>query len=590
MSQSNLGAKIFLGFIIFMCLEIFALSTGSFPMAGMVLIAGSVLLIMAFASVGREMMNGSGGNAAQEIAQLHQEMSSLQQRLQQLERGSDAVNSPLAPAPARVEEPVVSHTTVSVTEPEDQGHDSDRRDPDDISTQGEPEVPRNSETDFVRTWVTRVGIAILVLGVSFLVGYTFKYLGPLARILTGYAFSTVLFGLGMYWESRPRYQNFGRALLAGGWALIYFTTYAMYYFPVSRVIQGQVLAGILLFLVSLGMIAHALKYKSEGVFAAALFMAYVTVVIGSITWFSYTAILFLGIALAALSSYFGWMRSLILGTFLTYFIHITRIGPAIPLYMNLVFVTSYWLIFIAGFHFLPRLAKPSYDLRVGGANFGNLFLWSVLGFPLIKELYFDQRLWIVLAAGLCYGGWALFAHHHGKEGLRRSDIFGAIFLITASFPLRFSNDTTLLLWTIEIPFLLYAWIAFREQIFRYAGYVLFFVVSAWMCDMVGSFGSHWSRHEGVLLLYALCTAVCAVLLNWSKTANDPLGDGEVAMDHVFSFASFLAALRLLDLQFSDLKLVSALILVCGFLFVLFAVFRMKRFLWYAYILLFILVC
>ena len=73
---------------------------------------------------------------------------------------------------------------------------------------------------------------------AFLISYTFKYFGPFLKIAFGYLVGGALFFAGIKLEAKERLMNYGRALLGGAWAIIYFTTYAMYHFEASRIISS----------------------------------------------------------------------------------------------------------------------------------------------------------------------------------------------------------------------------------------------------------------------------------------------------------------------------------------------------------------
>jgi hypothetical protein len=73
-------------------------------------------------------------------------------------------------------------------------------------------------------WLNRVGVGVLVMGVSLLLGYTFENLGPIGKLLIGYLVTSSLLGGGIWLERKEKYSLYGKALIGGGWALGYFTT------------------------------------------------------------------------------------------------------------------------------------------------------------------------------------------------------------------------------------------------------------------------------------------------------------------------------------------------------------------------------
>ena len=57
--------------------------------------------------------------------------------------------------------------------------------------------------------------------------YSFTQTGPGGRVAIGLGVSFAMLAGGFVMEKRARYKIFARGLLGGGWAALYFTTYAM---------------------------------------------------------------------------------------------------------------------------------------------------------------------------------------------------------------------------------------------------------------------------------------------------------------------------------------------------------------------------
>src|SRR5712672_2683130 len=69
-------------------------------------------------------------------------------------------------------------------------------------------------------WLNKLGIVILVLGVAFFLAYELKTLGPVGKVLVGYAVSAVLLGAGVWIERHHLYRTLAHAGVGGGWALL----------------------------------------------------------------------------------------------------------------------------------------------------------------------------------------------------------------------------------------------------------------------------------------------------------------------------------------------------------------------------------
>jgi Predicted membrane protein (DUF2339) len=161
-------------------------------------------------------------------------------------------------------------------------------------------------------------VLVLVTGVALLVRYSFAYLGPAGRVAIGYFLSLAMLATGVRLERRREYATFAFGLIAGGWAAVYFTTYAAHAFDAARVIDSQVVGTLMLVAVATAMVAHSLKYRSQTVTALAYIVAFFTLGITPMTGFSLVASLPLAASLLVVAQRFGWTGVSTLGVASTY--------------------------------------------------------------------------------------------------------------------------------------------------------------------------------------------------------------------------------------------------------------------------------
>ena len=433
-----------------------------------------------------------------------------------------------------------------------------------VRTQEQEGAGRGSdmELDFGRNWLNKIGIVVLALGVAFLISYTFKYFGPFLKIAFGYGVGGALFLAGLKLEAKEKFMNYGRVLLGGAWAIIYFTTYAMYHFEASRIIANQGADIFLLALVVAGMMGHVLKYKSEGMMSVVLFVAYLTSTIGQVTFFTVISSLFLALLVLFLVYKFQWVKTLSFGIILTYGIHYIWVVPnllssargGLPFgmaganyydLMNFAFLSCYWAVFLFGVHLIRAGKDPDLTRTVAATNFGNIALYSVLSYPLILRLFNAQRFTLVLMAGLIYLVCALLMRKLGRNKMYVSDIVAAVFAITFSISLKFLPTSTLLLWMVEIPFLLFIGTHFKEKIFRYFSYALSAIVAMRILILgfeyqpgIDFLGLFWSWYGFMCFWASISTNVCFNLIRRMKeeTENDVF---DLAFDQIFSFGACL---------------------------------------------------
>jgi hypothetical protein len=174
-----------------------------------------------------------------------------------------------------------------------------------------------------------VGIGILVLGLAFLLVYSLTRMGPGGRVATGVVCGGALLMLGNFLEKKPNFILFGRILMAGGWATIYFTAFGAHSIPEMKVIADRVAGTLVLAIVAAAMLAHTLKYASEPLTGTALLLAYITLFIfHDVTLYTQIAAFVLAVLIAVFTWKFRWFRMQLCGIVLLY------VGYGILLYLQ----------------------------------------------------------------------------------------------------------------------------------------------------------------------------------------------------------------------------------------------------------------
>ncbi len=247
------------------------------------------------------------------------------------------------------------------------------------------------------SWLNKVGVLVLVIGIALLLGYEFGRVGPAGRVAIGLGVSLILLIGGVVLERRPVYAIFARGLIGGGWAALYFTTYAMHAVEAARVIENAYAATVLLLAVATGMILHSLRYHSQAVSGLAYFAAFATLALGENTPFSVIALIPLAGSLLAIAYRFEWYKMAVFGLFATYATCASRPDTGAPLGTTQALFASYWLLFET--FDLMRARK-----RVSGFRVESLILpLNALGFLTLSIVKWHRvaigNLWMLLAAG-----------------------------------------------------------------------------------------------------------------------------------------------------------------------------------------------
>jgi hypothetical protein len=325
--------------------------------------------------------------------------------------------APPAPCPMPVVAPIVGPPTVEMPRVE-----TPRLEPAPAAEPTPlPAAPREWEAILGGSWLNKIGVFILVVGLGLLLRYSFEQFGPLGRVSISLAASLSLLAAGAIFESKPRYQIFARGLLGGGWAALYVTAYAMHAVASARVIESPVVGAILLLVVATGMIVHSLRYRSQTVTGLAYFVAFGTLAITDMTSLPFVALVPLAASLLYVAHRFQWIRMALFGLLATYGVVIIRGDTGAPLWQAQTIFAVYWLLFEA----YDVLHPEAWLLPLNAVGF--------LGLSVLKwQTAAPDRIWILLAA--VAGAYALSAmarirsgRWHGAATLTAALAAGAIF-------------------------------------------------------------------------------------------------------------------------------------------------------------------
>lgn len=164
------------------------------------------------------------------------------------------------------------------------------------------EGERTFELEFGRVWLVRIGIVVLLTGLVFLGNFAWteflSKLGAAGKLTLIYLAGAGLAGLGWWvkqrWESVATY---GKVLIGGGIATVYYATYAAHYVDRLRVIESPLLAGLLLMGLAGGIVWLADRLRSEAVAAVTVLLGFYTAAINPLAGFS----LFSNLVLSAIA-------------------------------------------------------------------------------------------------------------------------------------------------------------------------------------------------------------------------------------------------------------------------------------------------
>ena len=380
----------------------------------------------------------------------------------------EAPISPVAPPPTPEPAVTIADRTVSLAE--------------------EPKPSRNLEEILGTNWLNKLGIVILVFGVAFFLAYQLKTLGPAGKVLVGIVTSLAMLATGIWLERKDTYRILARAGIGGGWALLFFTTYAMYHVPAAKVLSSQATDLVLMLVVATVMVIHTLRYRSQVVTGLAFLLALSTVTISHSNVYSLSAGAVLAAGLVVIVSRMHWFELETAGIAASYLNHYLWLRPIIepmqgkhhpfPEFAPSAGILAlYWLIFRLSYVF----RKPNNDreehISTAAALLNPILLLLVLKY---QSVHPEWAFWTLLAIGAVETALGqLSITRRRRSAVIVLSTIGVVMLI-AAFPFRYSGERLSVLWLMEAETLLLIGVWTKEVVFRRLGMLASVAVSIQM--------------------------------------------------------------------------------------------------------------
>ena len=402
-------------------------------------------------------------------------------------------------------------------------------------------------------WLNKIGIAILVIGLAFFLAYKLQTWGPGGKVLCGFAVSVALLGGGVWLERKPTYRIFARGGIGGGWALAYFTTFAMYHLQAARVVDSLPVDLLLMMLVAAGMVGHSLRYRSQTVTALAFMLGFATLLTSHVeepnqtVVFSLAASAILAIALVVVTTIRHWAVLELCGLIAVYSSHFIWLTKVLPdnhadfaeFWPSTALILLYWLIFR-----LAYLLRTPIDKREENLSSVSAILNSggVLGLLKFQSAHPEWAFWALVALGIIEMGLAWWAKAKRRQAFVVLSTI-AVVLLVSSVPFRFHGVSWPVLWLVQAQVLAIAGLRLGEPVFRRLGLLTGVITGGVLALhdvmplaverlMAGDTSRHWSLTAGLAL---------AAILYWTHAEVYPRRWPEIASHALESLALNLSS-------------------------------------------------
>lgn len=331
-------------------------------------------------------------------------------------------------------------------------------------------------------WAPKLGVVILFMGLISFIASQWEAIPPLGRVVLFFGMGGVLLAAGIWFEKNESHTILGQSLIGGGWAVIFFTTYAMHHVSAARVINSLELDLFLMLAVAGLMVWHTLKYNSQLVTGLSFLLGFIAIAQSHTSAVSLIAGVVLAIGMTVIVLKKQWYELEIFGILASFLNHAYWLMPIIegmqrqyghnvpfaefPVSIAVLF--AYWGTFRTSYVLRKVRAQDEEGISTIAALLNTTLLLAVMKYQAARP---ELAFYALFALGAVeFGLGQLSRLKQRRTPFLVLSTIGAI-LMLAAIPFKFTLGTsqTSLLWLMGAQAFFFAGIATREQLFRRFG-------------------------------------------------------------------------------------------------------------------------
>jgi hypothetical protein len=325
----------------------------------------------------------------------------------------------------------------------------------------------------------KLGIAIVVIGVGFLVAAKVDSIPHWLRVVLLYISGFAALAGGIFAERKERYRTFGRALIGGGWAVTVLVTYGLTHAPFMAILSSNAIDLLLLVAVISVMVWHTLKYDSQLVTGASFLLGFAAITLNPDPPYNLLAGLLLVAGMTIIVLRRQWFELEVFGILASYLNHFYWLYSIFELQgqhaqfqyhtTSLMLVIAYWVVFRFSYVWRKVSSKEEESVSTIAGLLNPLLFLGVMKYQSFHPEWAFYGLLALGAVEFVLGQLPVSRRRRAPFLVLSS--LGAT-LMVAAVPFKYSGDSLETLWLVGGEAFLLAGVFTRERLFRGFGLII----------------------------------------------------------------------------------------------------------------------
>ncbi len=319
----------------------------------------------------------------------------------------------------------------------------------------------NLEARIGQYWLNKIGVISLVIGVVFLILYSFQYFNATLKLLTGVSIATFLISIGDKISRDANRKWYGYSLMGGGWAIAYFVAYAMYFISDLKMTDSYPLEFVLLISVSSLALMQAVYRQAETIAILAIALAELSIGLSGPSLISNVPILVIALFGSIVALRKNWYSLLAWLISTAYISHVFASSEAyfysVTTHIDTGWITgtyllSFWLIFNSAIFFCKEETAWQRKISIV-ANCLNAIAFGMCAIVLAKYYFGQQESLFLGLAGVFYLGLAVVLDRRKLHQLKTTNLLIGLSFINAAIWMKFTGAPVVVFNLVEIGLL-----------------------------------------------------------------------------------------------------------------------------------------